>query len=104
LSLPIKICSPNNFQVEGAQVEAEPKQVVINSTNSSKILSRQDLIEYFKSFKTPEKEVTCIGLVGYPNVGKSSTINSLLQEKKVSVSTTPGKTKHFQVNYHLRLP
>ncbi|KAJ7293403.1 P-loop containing nucleoside triphosphate hydrolase protein [Mycena rebaudengoi] len=37
-----------------------------------------------------------VGLVGYPNVGKSSTINSLLGEKKVSVSSTPGKTKHFQ--------
>lgn len=37
-----------------------------------------------------------IGLVGYPNVGKSSTINSLIGEKKVSVSATPGKTKHFQ--------
>ena len=37
-----------------------------------------------------------IGLVGYPNVGKSSTINSLLGAKKVSVSSTPGKTKHFQ--------
>lgn len=42
----------------------------------------------------PEKLV--VGLVGYPNVGKSSTINSLLGEKKVSVSSTPGKTKHFQ--------
>ena len=37
-----------------------------------------------------------VGLVGYPNVGKSSTINSLIGEKKVSVSSTPGKTKHFQ--------
>lgn len=37
-----------------------------------------------------------IGLVGYPNVGKSSTINSLVGSKKVSVSSTPGKTKHFQ--------
>ncbi|KAF9477541.1 P-loop containing nucleoside triphosphate hydrolase protein [Pholiota conissans] len=42
----------------------------------------------------PSKHV--VGLVGYPNVGKSSTINSLLGEKKVSVSSTPGKTKHFQ--------
>jgi len=39
---------------------------------------------------------TTIGLVGYPNVGKSSTINALLGAKKVSVSSTPGKTKHFQ--------
>ncbi|KAK0245678.1 hypothetical protein EDD85DRAFT_27157 [Armillaria nabsnona] len=44
--------------------------------------------------KLPQK--LQVGLVGYPNVGKSSTINSLLGEKKVSVSSTPGKTKHFQ--------
>ena len=37
-----------------------------------------------------------IGLVGYPNVGKSSTVNVLAHEKKTSVSSTPGKTKHFQ--------
>ncbi|KAK3944155.1 large subunit GTPase 1 [Diplogelasinospora grovesii] len=37
-----------------------------------------------------------VGLVGYPNVGKSSTINALAGAKKVSVSSTPGKTKHFQ--------
>ena len=42
-----------------------------------------------------DKKLT-IGLVGYPNVGKSSTINALLGEKRVSVSSTPGKTKHFQ--------
>ncbi|WFD29356.1 hypothetical protein MSPP1_000365 [Malassezia sp. CBS 17886] len=43
-----------------------------------------------------EPEKLTVGFVGYPNVGKSSTINALLGEKKVSVSATPGKTKHFQ--------
>ncbi|KAM0910491.1 hypothetical protein ACQ4PT_014114 [Festuca glaucescens] len=37
-----------------------------------------------------------VGFVGYPNVGKSSTINALVGEKKTGVTSTPGKTKHFQ--------
>lgn len=35
-------------------------------------------------------------MVGYPNVGKSSTINVLAGVKRVNVGATPGKTKHFQ--------
>ncbi|GAA5813384.1 hypothetical protein MFLAVUS_006862 [Mucor flavus] len=38
-----------------------------------------------------EIEKITIGLVG-----KSSTINAIIGEKRVSVSSTPGKTKHFQ--------
>jgi large subunit GTPase 1 len=37
-----------------------------------------------------------VGLVGYPNVGKSSVINSVMGKKKVGVASMPGKTKHFQ--------
>lgn len=37
-----------------------------------------------------------VGLIGYPNVGKSSTINLIIKKKKVRVSSTPGKTKHIQ--------
>ncbi|KAB7496898.1 Large subunit GTPase 1-like protein [Armadillidium nasatum] len=67
--------------------------------NSPKILSREELIEVFTYYyKGPKlnSEFVTVGLVGYPNVGKSSSINALMQEKKVSVSATPGKTKHFQ--------
>jgi len=45
----------------------------------------------------------CVGMMGFPNVGKSSCINSILGVSKsthgvtrVAVSSTPGKTKHFQ--------
>lgn len=67
--------------------------------NSSELLSRDQLVLFFKTIykgETYTKGITTIGLVGYPNVGKSSTINALLMNKKVSVSATPGKTKHFQ--------
>lgn len=37
-----------------------------------------------------------VALVGFPNVGKSSTINQILNQKKVKVSSTPGKTKYIQ--------
>jgi large subunit GTPase 1 len=47
--------------------------------------------------KDQENTKLVIGFVGYPNVGKSSTFNLLLGEKRVAVSATPGKTKHFQV-------
>lgn len=36
---------------------------------------------------------------GFPNVGKSSVINSLVGRKVVSVSRTPGHTKYFQTYY-----
>lgn len=56
--------------------------------------SAPPLEEFANEHGTPSQLV--VGLVGYPNVGKSSTINALLGSKKVSVSATPGKTKHFQ--------
>ncbi|PYI09993.1 P-loop containing nucleoside triphosphate hydrolase protein [Aspergillus sclerotiicarbonarius CBS 121057] len=81
-----------------------------SSSQRTEILNVEELEELFLS-NTPDtlpdsntadgpaKAKTVIGLVGYPNVGKSSTINALLGAKKVSVSATPGKTKHFQTLY-----
>ncbi|KAF8367567.1 hypothetical protein PRIPAC_85396, partial [Pristionchus pacificus] len=62
--------------------------------------SREDLISNLKSRGgcTIEGKPLVIGFVGYPNVGKSSTINKLLALKKVTVSATPGKTRRLQTH------
>ncbi|XP_064642244.1 large subunit GTPase 1 homolog [Lineus longissimus] len=70
--------------------------------NSGSLLSGTELLEALKDLHHSEKYTpgqTTIGLVGYPNVGKSSTINAILEMKKVPVSATPGRTKHFQTLY-----
>ena len=82
----------------------DAKYDVMNSDDHRTRILTVDELEALFLAKAPKVEnpdperprKTQIGLVGYPNVGKSSTINALIGAKKVSVSSTPGKTKHFQ--------
>lgn len=66
-------------------------------TNASGLVNADELIDLLvdKYSPTPGQPIT-VGMVGFPNVGKSSVINALLGAKKVSASSTPGKTKHIQ--------
>ncbi|KAH7910692.1 hypothetical protein BJ138DRAFT_1064590 [Hygrophoropsis aurantiaca] len=75
----------------------DPRTKVLSVLELEDLFTRAapDLSTFSDSSGEPPSKLV-IGLVGYPNVGKSSTINALLGEKKVSVSSTPGKTKHFQ--------
>ncbi|KAK3788028.1 hypothetical protein RRG08_051102 [Elysia crispata] len=76
------------------------------SKNHPDIVTADELLDVFRSMAEPscpqngdcseQGRVKTVGMVGYPNVGKSSTINVILQQKKLAVSATPGKTKHFQ--------
>ncbi|KAG1693914.1 hypothetical protein DVH05_022836 [Phytophthora capsici] len=50
-----------------------------------------------------QTDTLTVGFVGEPNVGKSSLLNSLFDRKLVSVSATPGHTKHLQTHYFERV-
>ena len=79
----------NMIEVEGEDSGGEPAA-------KTDILTCKQLVSLFRSYKRHASEPIQVGFTGYPNVGKSSTINKLLAAKKVRVSETPGKTKHFQ--------
>ncbi|KAI5963161.1 uncharacterized protein KGF55_002953 [Candida pseudojiufengensis] len=91
-------------QIEHQQTQTENDIIMEEIEDESiKILKIEELEQLFmdsapkfeEDSEFPDRKLQ-IGLVGYPNVGKSSTINALIGSKKVSVSATPGKTKHFQ--------
>ncbi|CAM9290266.1 unnamed protein product [Pylaiella littoralis] len=44
----------------------------------------------------PDKKQISVGVVGYPNVGKSSIINTLKKKKVCKVAPVPGETKVWQ--------
>lgn len=62
--------------------------------SGSLTLSRR--VQLFSFLLMLQSDRLTVGLTGYPNVGKSSTINALFGSKKTAVAPTPGKTKHFQ--------
>ncbi|RMZ69711.1 ribosome biogenesis gtpase lsg1 [Pyrenophora seminiperda CCB06] len=109
MKLPSKTEDEDEDEDEEEVVEEKTVRVPIRSApveeedERTRILTTEDLealfLEHAPDIDTGpngEPRKTSIGLVGYPNVGKSSTINALIGAKKVSVSATPGKTKHFQ--------
>lgn len=50
------------------------------------------LLRQFDNFHRDKKSIS-VGFIGYPNVGKSSVINSLKQKKVCRAAPIPGETK-----------
>jgi len=68
------------------------------SFNSPTVLSPKGILKTLKGALRADGASFTVGFTGYPNVGKSSTINRFLTSKKLQVSETPGKTKHYQTH------
>src|SRR5215471_7936805 len=50
------------------------------------------LLRQFSQLHSDKKQIS-VGLIGYPNVGKSSVINTLKSGKVCRVAPVPGETK-----------
>lgn len=81
------------------------KKSVANSTEaaesmiqSSKAVGPDHLVQLIKQLSRYEgsTRAVTVGLIGYPNVGKSSVINSLKRSKTCEVSSIPGCTKNLK--------
>lgn len=75
-----------------SEIESEDEAKHIKA---SKVISEQNDTSFYEGERYRDNIVT-IGFVGHPNVGKSSFLNAICGKKVVSVSRTPGHTKHFQ--------
>ncbi|CAG9560978.1 unnamed protein product [Danaus chrysippus] len=99
------LCNPekttDNKQVGDCDTDKKEDNIDTDNKveNSHEIFGRDKLLEVLKTYKGKELKnpprVT-VGMIGYPNVGKSSSVNVLMQTKKVSVSSMPGHTRHIQ--------
>eukprot|EP00698_Gefionella_okellyi_P024963 TRINITY_DN898_c0_g2_i1.p1 TRINITY_DN898_c0_g2~~TRINITY_DN898_c0_g2_i1.p1 ORF type:complete len:655 (-),score=150.50 TRINITY_DN898_c0_g2_i1:1598-3460(-) len=91
---------PTAATTEVPAAVAPPMDPIAEITPRWRVISREELLLHLKWLGTQrgisaDTQLT-VGMVGYPNVGKSTTINALAGDKRVGVSATPGKTKHFQ--------
>uniref|UniRef100_A0A2A4JZ51 Large subunit GTPase 1 homolog n=1 Tax=Heliothis virescens TaxID=7102 RepID=A0A2A4JZ51_HELVI len=97
LGKPIDDPTTNNDEQNEGQSTSEVDEVKVQ--NSHEIFDREKLLEVLKNthvdkLKNPPR--LSVGMIGYPNVGKSSSVNVLMKTKKVSVSSMPGHTRHIQ--------
>nr|WCZ58293.1 guanine nucleotide-binding protein-like NSN1 [Paratrimastix eleionoma] len=74
-------------------IDAAPAEIA-----HQECLGGDTLLHLLKSYARSHNMSTriTVGVVGYPNVGKSSVINSLKRCKAVQVSSVPGTTKSMQ--------
>ncbi|KAF5114811.1 hypothetical protein DV452_003188 [Geotrichum candidum] len=64
-------------------------------TNSFGKGSLINLLRQFSALHSDRKQIS-VGFIGYPNVGKSSIINTLRKKKVCTVAPIPGETKVWQ--------
>jgi nuclear GTP-binding protein len=66
--------------------------------SATKAFGKGSLLSVLRQFARlkSDKQAVCVGFVGYPNVGKSSVINTLRTKNVCKVAPIPGETKVWQ--------
>lgn len=61
-------------------------------------MGSENLMELIKNYSKNDgiTQAVTVGVIGFPNVGKSSVINSLKRSRAAAVSSVPGFTKNIQ--------
>jgi nuclear GTP-binding protein len=81
------------------------KEMVDSLLSSSKAVGTDNLVQLLKNYcrndtsERKEKHSIIVGVIGFPNVGKSSLINSLKRSRVAGTGNTPGFTKGIQEVY-----
>jgi nuclear GTP-binding protein len=88
----ISLHAMNNLTFE------KKKEMVETMLGSQKSVGGDNLLQLLKNYcrKDDIKTSVIVGVIGYPNVGKSSLINSLKRTHATAVSNVPGLTKSIQ--------
>ncbi|KAL9650769.1 hypothetical protein ABK040_001821 [Willaertia magna] len=92
-----------------ANTQKQAKHLSQNMTDDMKgCLGAETLLQLLKNYARSEdiKKSITVGIVGYPNVGKSSVINSLKRQKVAVVGSKPGVTtsaKEIQLDSNIKL-
>ena len=79
----------------------DKSDMIEKMTASSTSVGAENLMNILKNYARVEgtakaKQQIVVGIIGFPNVGKSSLINSLKRSKAAATGNTPGVTKSMQ--------